>query len=395
MAGKTFSQLFTEARNAGKGLFEYKGKQYATLKKGEDEAEFRRNHADYDQFMGTLGHTDSSYWNNENKTYGGWNNADWGATNHAVNGVPEPTTEPIIQPVPKMPKEGLISPVPQEVPSPATPVTYNRTQVRAKMYDAGLNPYSFTGAQRRALRYYLNGDTSGKNYDSNLLKGTKIAQAMNLRFQQGGQINMNEQQLQQAFIQFLAQKTGAKTQQELEAAIQQLGEEGLKQAYAEFMQAMQQQVQAAKKGAKINYIKYLRGQCPDGYEMQYYKAGGQLCKKCMKKVEMQDGGNMPEDPVEAYKCGRKLKKDQNGNKVTLKREVKKGNTTTRHWSDGTTSKVEEDEEAMPRFTGRDGKSYTSQEYPRTRAQRQEDAKADSLYRADWRSKTAPKLQKRK
>ena len=39
---------------------------------------------------------------------------------------------------------------------------------------------------------------------------------------------MNEQELQQAFIQFLAQKTGAKDQQELESAIQQLGEEGLK-----------------------------------------------------------------------------------------------------------------------------------------------------------------------
>ena len=47
---------------------------------------------------------------------------------------------------------------------------------------------------------------------------------------------MNEQELQQAFIQFLAQKTGAKTQQELEQVIQQLGEDGLKQAYAEFMQ---------------------------------------------------------------------------------------------------------------------------------------------------------------
>ena len=50
--------------------------------------------------------------------------------------------------------------------------------------------------------------------------------------QQGGQLNMNEQELQQAFIQFLAQKTGAKTQQELEKVIQQMGEQGLKQAYA-------------------------------------------------------------------------------------------------------------------------------------------------------------------
>ena len=127
--------------------------------------------------------------------------------------------------------------------------------------------------------------------------------------QQGGQLNMNEQELQQAFIQFLAQKTGAKTQQELEAAIQQLGEEGLKQAYAEFMQLIQQQqVQAAKFGAKINYIKKLRGQCPDGYELQYYKSGGQLCKKCMKKQVMQDGGDLPQDPIDQFKCGRKMKK---------------------------------------------------------------------------------------
>ena len=127
--------------------------------------------------------------------------------------------------------------------------------------------------------------------------------------QQGGQLNMNEQELQQAFIQFLAQKTGAKTQQELEAAIQQLGEEGLKQAYAEFIQLIQQQqVQAAKFGAKINYIKKLRGQCPDGYELQYYKSGGQLCKKCMKKQVIQEGGNVPQDPIDQFKCGRKMKK---------------------------------------------------------------------------------------
>ena len=127
--------------------------------------------------------------------------------------------------------------------------------------------------------------------------------------QQGGQLNMNEQELQQAFIQFLAQKTGAKTQQELEQVIQQLGEDGLKKAYAEFMQMMQQQqVQAAKFGAKLNYIRSLRGQCPDGYELQYYKSGGQLCKKCIRKQMMQEGGDVPQNPVDQFKCGRKIKK---------------------------------------------------------------------------------------
>ena len=120
---------------------------------------------------------------------------------------------------------------------------------------------------------------------------------------------MNEQQLQQAFIQFLAQKTGAKTQQELKAAIQQLGEQGLQQAYQEFIQLLQQQqVQSAKFGAKINYVKQLRGQCPEGYEMQYYKAGGQFCKKCMKK--QQEGGEVSQNPIDQFKCGRKAKKNK-------------------------------------------------------------------------------------
>ena len=141
--------------------------------------------------------------------------------------------------------------------------------------------------------------------------------------QQGGQLNMNEQELQQAFIQYLAQKTGAKSQQELETAIQQLGEEGLKQAYQEFMQLIQQQqVQAAKFGAKLNYIKQLRGQCPDGYEMQYFKSGGTLCKKCMKK---QQGGEVetPKNPIDAFKCGRKMKKKEQGGNIEFDKCGKK------------------------------------------------------------------------
>ena len=90
--------------------------------------------------------------------------------------------------------------------------------------------------------------------------------------QQGGQLNMNEQELQQAFIQYLAQKTGAKTQQELEAAIQQMGQEGLQREYQEFIQMIQQQqVQIAQRVAKLNYLKQRMGECPEGYERQYYK----------------------------------------------------------------------------------------------------------------------------
>ena len=118
--------------------------------------------------------------------------------------------------------------------------------------------------------------------------------------QQGGQLNMNEQELQQAFIQFLAQKTGAKTEQELEQVIQQLGEDGLKKAYSQFIQSMQE-IKSAKFGAKLDYIKQLRGICPEGTETKYYKVGGKICKKCIKKQVMQD-------PIDQFKCGRKIKK---------------------------------------------------------------------------------------
>lgn len=127
---------------------------------------------------------------------------------------------------------------------------------------------------------------------------------------------MNEQQLQQAFLQYLMQKTGAQNEQQLEQVVQQLGEDGLKQAYAKFMQEMQQQqVQAAKFGAKLNYIKKLNGQCPEGMEMHYYKQGGRLCRKCMQAKQNGEEKETPSNPIDAFKCGRKIKKDQHGKKL--------------------------------------------------------------------------------
>lgn len=108
---------------------------------------------------------------------------------------------------------------------------------------------------------------------------------------------MNEQQMQQAFLEYLMQETGAKTKQELQQVIQKLGEDGLKKAYAQFVQ---QQVKVAKYGAKLDYIRQLRGACPEGTEMKYYKVGGKLCKKCIKKLE-------EKDPIKQFKCGKKFK----------------------------------------------------------------------------------------
>lgn len=206
-------------------------------------------------------------------------------------------------------------------------------------------------------------------------------------------------------MQYLQQKSGAQTQQEFEAYIQQLGEEGLQQEYAQFMQMMQQQQVAARKfGGMLNYVGKLRGVCPEGYEMQFFKQGGQICKKCVQKAKMEDGGKTPQNPVDAFKCGRKMKKKAcgglvkknqtggplqnnvsavgvNGNNYISKPSAKLHATnaigttrgknrlsTTVNWSDGTSTQVNGQNGTV---TGRDGIPY-----------QMNTAQADSVMRND-------------
>lgn len=173
------------------------------------------------------------------------------------------------------------------------------------------------------------------------------------------------------------------------------------QELAQVQQSKVQQVQEARFGAKLNYIKQLKGLCPDGYEMQYFKKGGQLCKKCVaKQRKMEEGGQAPKDSVDAFKCGRKTKKvekAQNGTKsqkkqVTLKSDKYEdngdSNVRTRKWSDGTTSKRYRDETGTTKYVGRKGEVGYDGEFSSAKEQ----AKADSLRRADWTKKTAPSFQ---
>lgn len=216
---------------------------------------------------------------------------------------------------------------------------------------------------------------------------------------------MDEQQLQQLFIQYLQQQSGAQTEEELNQYIQSLGEEGLQQAYAEFMQLLQQQqggaqqmmdqsqpVGYARNGAKLNYINYLRGKCPEGYEVAYFKRGGNLCKTCQKKQEvMRQGGDVaePSDAVEAFKCGRKMKKKKaacgtkidsrkggggmNGVPYTRKKQDDYNWTDTKKDSQGKTSTRTVTEDGTL-YTGRNGKSGM-----------EGTAVGDSIRNADWRT----------
>lgn len=253
---------------------------------------------------------------------------------------------------------------------------------------------------------------------------------------------MDEQQLQQQIVQLVqaAMQGDQQATQQIQN-IMQAAQQGDTQAQqiAQMIQQVaqqmqQQQVQAARFGAKLNYIKQLNGQCPDGYEMKYYKEGGQLCKRCAKK---QNGGEVteqaPSNPTQTFKqtmsakygkkmkkkeeggpiesekcggkpklkkkscggpmkkaaCGSKMKTKQSGGRVALKKETSTGEpyerTTTRRWSDGTTSRREVSEGGTA-YIGRRGEVGITN-VPNDR----QNAIADSLHRADWSRKTAPRL----
>ena len=140
---------------------------------------------------------------------------------------------------------------------------------------------------------------------------------------------MDEQQLQQQIVQLV--QAAIQGDQQATQQIQQImqaAQQGNQQAaqIAQMIQQVarqmqQQQVQAARFGAKLNYIRQLKGQCPEGYKMEYYKEGGQLCKKCMKV--QQNGGDVKQAPntvagqfkMEAAKCGKKMKKKEEGGTI--------------------------------------------------------------------------------
>ena len=78
----SFKNAFNTARNQGKGLFTWNGKQYNTMKKGENADTFRQQHSDYDQFLGNIA-----------SSQGGWHVQNPIDTSYIVNKVPKPVTE--------------------------------------------------------------------------------------------------------------------------------------------------------------------------------------------------------------------------------------------------------------------------------------------------------------
>ena len=137
------------------------------------------------------------------------------------------------------------------------------------------------------------------------------------KFQVGGAAPQDQQaQIQQAIAQ-ISQATGE--QPETIVAALKNGKNNFKKV----LQALQQgDVQTAKQliqqlagkpmarlGAKLNYIRSLKGDCPEGQEVKYFKQGGQMKCKCVDKAaggeKVKDGKKEIADFKKACK-GRKF-----------------------------------------------------------------------------------------
>lgn len=191
------------------------------------------------------------------------------------------------------------SPSAQEIASIHTPVNnnFNRSQVRALMSQKGLDPYAYTGSQRKALRKALN---SGQDIEAIFNQWSQNNRPISYNAEGGSLEGTTKQQMIESFKQWVAQKlqNGELEKSDLE------DQKKLEQLFQSFIKE-QQGVQTAMNGAKLNYINKLNGKCPQGTHLSYYRIGGTLCKKCEA-----DAYNESSDPIKAFKqkCGGKVKK---------------------------------------------------------------------------------------
>ena len=316
--------------NKGRGIWNYNGVSQTDVANAYKTGDFSKVGSYLSQ------HKDlASYLNNIYSKRGG-NQFNQSAQTPTVNTM---TLQTLNNVVPE-------SPVREITPTaelPAAP-TYNRSQTRDYMRSIGMNPYDYSGSERKALRTYLNNPGSmdskyqpfidqvqnqrtqkmvnsiGTNQllkpetDTNKLNN----QLVNLKFEKGGQMYkysagaqmVQPQQAsgqqgieQQAMTLVQAAMQGDQQANQTIQKIMQAAQQGDQQAaqVAKLLQAIVQQMKGSRKarlGAKLDYIKQSIGECPEGQEVVYFKKGGEICKICAGK-KMQDGGKS--DPIKNFK----------------------------------------------------------------------------------------------
>lgn len=316
--------------NKGRGIWNYNGVSQTDVANAYKTGDFSKVGSYLSQ------HKDlASYLNNVYSKRGG-NQFNQSAPTPTVNTMTLQTLDNV---VPKSP----VKEVTPTVELPTAP-TYNRSQTRDYMRSIGMNPYDYSGSERKALRTYLNNPGSmdskyqpfinqvqnqrtqkmvnsiGTNQllkpetDTNKLNN----QLVNLKFKQRGQMYkyaagaqmVQPQQAsgqqgieQQAMTLVQAAMQGDQQANQTIQKIMQAAQQGDQQAaqVAKLLQAIVQQMKGSRKarlGAKLDYIKQSIGECPEGQEVVYFKKGGEICKICAGK-KMQDGGKS--DPIKNFK----------------------------------------------------------------------------------------------
>lgn len=332
--------------NKGRGIWNYNGVSQADVANAYKTGDFSKVGSYLSQ------HKDlASYLNNIYSKRGG-NQFNQSTQTPTVNTMTLQTLDNV---VPKSPVKEITPTA--ELPIAPTP-TYNRSQTRDYMRSIGMNPYDYSGGERKALRTYLNNsgsmnskyqpfinqvqnqrtqkmvDSIGTNQllkpetDTNKLNN----QLVNLKFKQGGQMYkyaagaqmVQPQQTggqqgieQQAMALVQAAMQGDQQANQTIQKIMQAAQQGDQQAaqVAQLLKAIVQQMKGSRKarlGAKLDYIKQSIGECPEGQEVVYFKKGGEICKACAGK-KMQDGGKS--DPIKNFK----KKKEQDAVKQAYQR----------------------------------------------------------------------------
>lgn len=365
---ESFKTAWTNARNSGLGTFTWKGKSYNTMKKGETQQDYnswlsKQNKAPqkasptqgtpgYGIHVGngsvalstpngqttdiTNSHNVSTLINNGNYKAPNLGNA---ATNYLENR-------------------------PLDSYSELTKHNFDRGDIRQGMRVNGINPYNYSGSDRKQLRTYLNNPTTD-NYTQSVSKvigdgkiqqnmlnnavhnqtsqyqltkpnlgynTSQNSQLVNLKFKKGGQMYkyaagaqmVQPQQAsgqqgieQQAMDLVQAAMQGDQQANQTIQKIMQAAQQGDQRAaqVAQLLKAIVQQMKGSRKarlGAKLDYIKQSIGECPEGQEVVYFKKGGEICKVCAGK-KMQDGGKS--DPIKNFK----KKKEQDAVKQAYQR----------------------------------------------------------------------------
>ena len=365
---ESFKTAWTNARNSGLGTFTWNGKSYNTMKKGETQQDYnswlsKQNKAPQEASptQGTPGY--GIHVGNGSVTLSTPNGSTTDITNsHNVSTLINNGNY-------KAPNLGnaatnYLENRPLDSYSELTKHNFDRGDIRQGMRANGINPYDYSGSDRKQLRTYLNNPTTD-NYTqsvSKIIGDGKIQQNMlnnavqnqtsqyqltkpnlgynpsqnsqlvNLKFKQGGQIYkyaagaqmVQPQQTggqqgieQQAMALVQAAMQGDQQANQTIQKIMQAAQQGDQQAaqVAQLLKAIVQQMKGSRKarlGAKLDYIKQSIGECPEGQEVVYFKKGGEICKVCAGK-KMQDGGKS--DPIKNFK----KKKEQDAVKQAYQR----------------------------------------------------------------------------